>query len=286
MNIKTSIKENMSFFFMAPALIWQCFFFVLPMLIVVLLATMYHGSFSLIHYTSIMTIQHISVIGRSLATALITAMLCLFIGYPLTYFLTIFLKNKGRLPFFIFMLPFGVNFLVQIYAWLSILQSDGMINVLLSKIGIIKNTIPFDTYTAAIIVVMVYCYLPFMMLALHATLSKLDLELLEAAADLGSTPWQTFVRVTLPLSLDGVKTGFLLVMVPVFGEFAIPSLIGGGRYLFIGSLISHYFLVVRDPGLGAALTIVSGIVLFAAAYTVILFFNRVGGYYRSTLYEG
>jgi spermidine/putrescine transport system permease protein len=117
----------------------------------------------------------------------------------------------------------------------------------------------------AITLVMLYYYVPFMIMPLYTILEKIQPDILEASADLGATHWQTFRRITVPLSLSGIKTGVLLVFVPAFGDFVIPAIIGGSRDLFVGSLISHYFLVVRDAGLGAAFTMISGVVLIVCS---------------------
>jgi ABC-type spermidine/putrescine transport system permease subunit I len=146
-----------------------------------------------------------------------------------------------------------------------VLDHNGLINVVLLKLGIISEPLHIINNMKSIFVVMVYYYLPFMMMPLYSILEKIQHELLEASMDLGATHWQTFRRITIPLSMSGIKTGVFLVFVPAFGEFAIPSIIGGGQQMFVGSLISHYFLVARDSQLGAAFTVASGFVLMICA---------------------
>jgi ABC-type spermidine/putrescine transport system permease subunit I len=146
-----------------------------------------------------------------------------------------------------------------------VLDNNGLINTFLLRAGIIQEPLHLVNNMRAIFVVMVYYYLPFMMMPLYSILEKIQHELLEASMDLGATHWQTFKRITIPLSMSGIKTGVFLVFVPAFGEFAIPSIIGGGQQMFVGSLISHYFLVARDNQLGAAFTILSGFILLICA---------------------
>ena len=145
------------------------------------------------------------------------------------------------------------------------LDYNGLINTALLKMGVIQEPLHMINNMYAIIVVMIYYYLPFMMMPLYSILEKIQHDMLEASMDLGATHWQTFKRITIPLSMSGVKTGVFLVFVPAFGEFAIPAIIGGGQQMFVGSLVSHYFLAARDNQLGAAFTMLSGFVLLICA---------------------
>jgi spermidine/putrescine transport system permease protein len=162
---------------------------------------------------------------------------------------------------FFLTLPFWVNFLVQVYAWYFLLEYKGLINNFLLKLGIINEPLILASSLFAVFLVMVYCYLPFMIMPLYSMLEKIDPRLLEASSDLGATSWQTFYRITLPLSSPGIKTGFLLVLIPAFGEFVIPSLLGGSKYMLVGTLISYFFLVARNNAYGSAFTCLSGLAL-------------------------
>ncbi|BDC34864.1 hypothetical protein Noda2021_08220 [Candidatus Dependentiae bacterium Noda2021] len=143
------------------------------------------------------------------------------------------------------------------------------------KLGIISSPIAFLNSLFAIYMVMVYCYLPFMIFPLYTILEKLDRRLLEASSDLGASAWNTFRHVTLPLSVPGMRTGFFLVFVPAFGELVIPVLLGGGRYLFVGPLISQFFLSARDIARGSAFTIMSGFVLATCAILLMWVLKRL-----------
>ncbi len=192
--------------------------------------------------------------------------ICLLCAYPVAYFLALKVGGRWKNPLlFLLTLPFWTNFLIQIYSWVFVLDHNGLINTILLKIGIIQEPLHLINNMAAIFVVMVYYYLPFMMMPLYSILEKIQHELLEASMDLGATHWQTFTRITVPLSRSGIKTGVFLVFVPAFGEFAIPAIIGGGQHMFVGTLVSHYFLVSRDNEIGAAFTMISGIVLIICA---------------------
>lgn len=145
---------------------------------------------------------------------------------------------------------------------------------MLLNLGLISTPLMLSNNALAIFVVMLYCYLPFMIMPLYSSLEKIDPNLLEASADLGAAPWQTFWRITAPLSLPGVRTGILLVLVPTFGEFAIPALIGGSKSLYVGSLISYFYLVARDNSLGSAFTVFSGFALLIVAILVMYLFTQ------------
>jgi len=263
------ISRSVPLFYSLPAILWQVLFLCIPLAVIVYFSFTHQTdmyAFTMMQYTSVFNMVHFKVIIRSLLMALGTAGICLLLAYPVAYFLALRVSERWKkiLLFFV-TLPMWTNFLVQIYAWFFLLERSGLINKALININVISTPLHLSNNMFAVFLVMIYCYLPFMVMPLYSTLEKLDLSLLEASADLGATPWETFVRVTLPLSLPGIRTGFLLVLVPAFGEFAIPALIGGSKYLMVGSLISYYFLIARNSALGAAFTCLSGSVLFVVA---------------------
>lgn len=275
MNIKEKITQgiahNMSFVFTTPAVLWQILFLYIPLILIVY-ASFYRGigaawyDFTYEHYFSLFTVNYFMIIGRSVGVAFGVALLCLFLAYPIAYFLALKVGRRWKnLLLFLLTLPFWTNFLIQVYSWVFVLDHNGLINTILLKIGLISEPLHMVNSTKAIFLVMVHYYLPFMIMPLYSVLEKIQKDVLEASMDLGATHWQTFTRITIPLSLSGIKTGFFLVFVPAFGEFVIPSLIGGAKYMFVGSLVSHYFLVARDSQLGSAFTLLSGLVLLACA---------------------
>jgi len=249
-------------------LLWQVLFLLVPLAMTVYLGFVSDsgGVLTLENYRTIFDTAHLHIILRSVFSALLTAFVALVVAYPVAYFLAL-RAGRWKAPLLFFAaVPFWTNFLVQIYAWFFMLERNGVINTLFGFLGIP----PFVTTNSfvAVFIVMVYCYLPFMLMPIYMVLERLDEHLLEASSDLGAPPWKTFLRVTLPLSVPGIRTGLLLVLIPAFGEYTIPALLGGAHHMFVGSLIHYYALVARDSGMGAAFTGVSGIVLLGVAVAV------------------
>ncbi len=262
--LSSFLAKELPFFYSLPAVVWQFFFMVAPALIIIGLsftdATVW-WRISLVQYQHLIASPYFKIIGRSLLLAISTAITGLVCAYPVAYFLVFRARRFKHIMLFLLTLPFWVNFLVQIYAWYFLLERNGLINALLLRLGIITEPLLLSTSLFAVFLVMVYCYLPFVIMPLYSTLEKINPSLLEASSDLGATPWQTFSRVTVPLSMPGIKTGLLLVLIPAFGEFVIPALIGGSKYMLVGSLISYYFLVARNDSAGAAFTCLSALML-------------------------
>jgi ABC-type spermidine/putrescine transport system permease subunit I len=183
-------------------------------------------------------------------------------AFPVAYFIALRAQEKYRnILLFLLTVPFWTSFLVQAYAWFFLLDRFGVINKILQFIGLINDPLPLSNSLLAILFVMIYCYLPFMILPIYTVLQKIDKRVLEASYDLGATYWQTMRAITFPLSLSGIQVGSLLVLVPSFGEFIIPVLMGGSKYLFVGPLISHYILVSHNSHVGAAFMFLSGFIL-------------------------
>ena len=270
------LKEQSSFFVAIPALVWQALFLYIP-LFFIFCASFFKqwfvftwSDFTLENFSIVLTSVHARIILWSLLQSFGVAVVCLLLGYPVAYFFAVRMRRWKDLFLFFLTLPFWTNFLVQAYAWFFILERDGLLHVALRAIGI---DVPIQILHTpiAVFLVMVYCYLPFMIVPLYSVLEKFNASLLEASADLGATPAKTFFKVTFPLTMSGVRTGFFLVLVPAFGEYAIPAIVGGGKRLYAGGLIASYFLEVRKPALGAAFTVLSGM----AILLVVLLLNRI-----------
>ncbi|MGK7865952.1 ABC transporter permease subunit [Falsiroseomonas sp. E2-1-a20] len=193
---------------------------------------------------------------RSLRVAAVSATLCLLVGYPMALAIARAPQRQRNLLLMLVILPFWTSFLLRVTAWIGILQDQGWLNGLLLGLGLIAEPIQLLYTDAAMYLGITYCYLPFMVLPLYATLSKLDPSLLEAAEDLGAPPWRAFLAVTLPLSMPGIVAGFLLVFIPVVGEFVIPELLGGPGAQLIGRVLWTEFFQNRDWPLASALAIV------------------------------
>ncbi len=193
---------------------------------------------------------------NSVWVGLVCTFLCLLIGYPMAYAIAT-APERWRVPLLmLIILPFWTSFLIRVYAWIGILKNNGLLNNFLISMGVIDEPLTILHTPLAVYIGIVYSYLPFMVLPLYATLSRLDLTLLEAAADLGCRPWRAFVRVTLPLSLSGILAGSLLVFIPAVGEFVIPDLLGGPDSLMVGRMLWTEFFSNKDWPLASALALV------------------------------
>ena len=193
---------------------------------------------------------------NSIWVASVSTLFCLLLGYPIAYAIARSNPSARNILMLLIVLPFWTSFLLRVYAWIGILKNNGLLNNFLIWIGAIDQPIQMLQTDFAVYVGIVYSYLPFMILPLYANLEKMDLTLLEAAADLGCKPWQGFLKVTLPLSLPGVRAGCLLVFIPAVGEFVIPSLLGDPGMLMIGKVLWTEFFNNRDWPIASAVAIV------------------------------
>jgi len=208
---------------------------------------------------------------KSLEIAGVSTMLLLLIGYPLAYGIARSPRGLQPLLVMLVVLPFWTSFLIRVYAWINILQRDGLLNDVLMRLHVIGAPIAWLSTDTAIYIGVVYSYLPFMVLPLYASLEKIDPSLLEAAADLGCPRWKAFWRVTLPLSWPGVAAGALLCFIPITGEFVIPDLLGGSRTLMIGQTLWTEFFSNRDWPVASAIAVA----LLALLLVPILFYERL-----------
>ncbi len=192
----------------------------------------------------------------SLKYALITTVLCLVVGYPFAYYMARSPKHLQPMLLMLIMLPFWTSFLLRIYAWKTLLVSNGVINNILMSLHIIDTPLLMMNNSFSLIIGMVYSYLPFMILPLYANLSKLDLRYLEAAADLGASPFKAFWLITVPLSKAGIIAGSMLVFIPAVGEYVIPELLGGPSTLMIGRVLWDEFFSNNDWPMASAVAVV------------------------------
>jgi spermidine/putrescine transport system permease protein len=177
-------------------------------------------------------------------------------GFPLAYYIARATPRRQGIWLLLVMIPFWTNFLVRTYAWMFILRTEGLLNTLLLKVGLIATPIELLYSNTAVVIGLVYGYLPFMVLPLYVALERVDRTLIEAAWDLYATRWAVFWRIIFPLARPGVMAGCLLVFIPSLGAFLTPDLLGGARSMMIGNLIQHEFRVARDWPLGAAISCV------------------------------
>ncbi|WP_404426291.1 ABC transporter permease subunit [Thalassospira australica] len=198
---------------------------------------------------------YISAYLNSIRIAAISTVVTLLIGYPMAYGIA---RAQGSLRSVLLMmviLPFWTSFLIRVYAWIGILDREGLINALLLNLGIISEPLIMRQTEFAVYIGIVYTYLPFMILPLYSTLEKMDVSLIEAALDLGCKPWKAFMKVTLPLSMPGILAGSLLVFIPSVGEFVIPELLGGPNTLMIGRTLWNEFFANRDWPIASSVAI-------------------------------
>jgi putrescine transport system permease protein len=207
---------------------------------------------------------------NSIWVAGVSTLLCLLLGYPMAYAIARSQSSTRNILLLLVILPFWTSFLLRVYAWIGILKNNGLINNTLMALGVIDQPIQMLQTDFAVYVGIVYSYLPFMILPLYANLEKMDLTLLEAAADLGCRPWKSFLKVTLPLSLPGIIAGCLLVFIPAVGEFVIPALLGDPGMLMIGKVLWTEFFNNRDWPVASAVAI--ALLLFLVI--PIMFFQR------------
>jgi putrescine transport system permease protein len=214
--------------------------------------------------------QYVLAYLSSIKIAVIATLFTLLIGYPMAYVISRMSPAARNVAMMLVVLPSWTSFLIRVYAWIGILDRNGLLNQLLLKLGVIDAPLQILYTPTAAYIGIVYCYLPFMVLPLYANLVKLDNRLLEAAYDLGAKPWQAFARITLPLSRSGIIAGCMLVMIPAVGEFVIPEMLGGPDTLMIGRVLWGEFFNNRDWPLASAVAIVMLLLLLVP----IIIFNR------------
>lgn len=227
-----------------------------------------HG-LALANYVRAVRPIYLVILLRSFGLALATTVLCLLASYPVAYWLGLVVPARWRnLLLVLVILPFWTSFLVRMYAWVFMLRTEGLLNLLLARFGV--GPLPLLYNDFAVLLGQVYGELPFMILPLYASLEKLDRSLLEAAADLGAVPFRTLLRVTLPLTRPGIVAGCVLVFIPSLGAYLAPDLLGGARTVYVGNLIQSQFAVARDMPFGSALSFLLSLLVLA----LLLVFRR------------
>lgn len=249
-----------------PYIAWAVLMLVLPMALIALYSFTRYGnsiiSFSLTieHYIKFFTDpDFLLVLWRSLMIALKTTVICLFLGYPLAYFISRCTERMQNILVLCITLPTWINMLVRTYAWIGLLSEGSIIHKILSFFGLGGTELLYTE--GAVLLGLVYNFLPFMILQINTSLCKMDHSLLAAAGDLGANHVQTFLRVTLPLSMPGVINGITLVFLPAVSSFFIPKLLGGGQYFLIGNLIENQFITVGEWNFGSAVSMIMAAIM-------------------------
>ncbi|PGV30501.1 spermidine/putrescine ABC transporter permease PotB [Bacillus cereus] len=262
-----------------PTVAWLLIFFLIPLVFVLGFAFMQRGAygtvemqFTLENISRVFDPLYLGTLWETVKIAVITTVICLLIGYPFAYTITIVVRKYRSILLLLATIPFWINFLVRSYAWIVILRSQGLVNTLLLKLGIISEPLNLLYNTPSVILGMVYSLLPFMILPVYAAIEQLDKRKLEAAYDLGATPIKAFWNITVPMTMSGIATGSILVFVSSIGMFVVSDVMGGSKVALIGNVIQNQFLGARDWPFGSALSII--VVLFS----VLLIYL----YYRAT----
>ncbi len=252
-----------------PPAAWLIVFFVVPLVVVFAYSFFERGTYGEIIYTFsfdnyIRAIDplYLSTLWRSIRLSLIATGISLLFGYPLAWYIASRGEQAKKILLVLLLVPFWTNFLVRTYAWIFILRTEGLMNSVLMGVGLTTSPIEILFTEIAVVIGLVYTYLPFMVLPIYVSVEKLDHRLIDAARDLGATSRQIFRNITLPLTRAGVISGCILVFVPCLGAYITPDLLGGAKSLMMGNLIQMQFLAARDWPFGAALSfLVMGIVL-------------------------
>ncbi|EGT3607243.1 TPA: ABC transporter permease [Clostridium perfringens] len=249
-------NKNLSFA-AYPYVVWSAIFIVIPLLLIVFFSftSKVDGRFvfSLENFQRLFEPIYFTVFIRSIWLAVLSTVLCLILGYPIAYIISKLPIKRRNMLILLFILPMWMNFLLRTYAWMAILGRDGLINTLLSYIGI--GPIKMLYTDGAILLGMVYNFLPFMVIPIYTVLIKIDKNLVNAAYDLGANKAQAFRKVILPLSIPGIISGITMVFMPAVSNFVIPNLLGGGKYMLVGNLIEQQFTTIGNWNFGSALSI-------------------------------
>lgn len=216
---------------------------------------------------------YVEILLRSLRLAGIVVALSLVISYPAAFWVARFRGQRKSFVLFLVTLPFFASLIIRVYAWMLILRPTGFLNLVLESAGVIDAPLQIIFTEVSVVAGLVYILLPFMLLPIYASVEKLDPALVQASQDLGATPWQTFRRVVLPLTLPGVVGGSLIVFIPAFGNFVVPALLGGAKVMLVGNIIEQQFLAARNWPFGAALAM---LILGTVLVLMLIYVLRIG----------
>ena len=247
----------------APHMVWAVLFIIAPLIFVVYYAfTDSEGSFTFENIGELFQASYLEVFLRSLCFAFLATVLCLLIAYPIAYFMSKASPKTQKILIMLVMLPQWLNFLIRTYSWMALLEDTGIINSIVGVFGL--EPLHMINTSGAVILGMVYNYLPYMIIPLHSVISKIDVRLLEAASDLGCSPFRVIYRVVFPLSISGVVSGVTMVFVPSISTFYISQKLGGGNFDLIGDTIERQFQTAYNYNLGAAMSFVLMLIILAS----------------------
>lgn len=253
---------NLRSWLLLPARMWMALLFAVPLCIVLAYSFLTRGVYggverpwTLEAYQRLGDSLYFAILLRSLAIAVVSTAVCLVLAFPVALFISRASRHKN-LYLQLVMLPFWTSFLIRTYSWIFLLRDTGLINTALKFTGIIHSPLPLLYNDGAVMLGLVYGYLPFMVLPIYSSLERLDPSMLEAAADLGARPFSTLCLVILPLSKSGIIAGSVLVFIPCLGAYITPDLLGGGRTVLVGNLVQNQFTTAHDWAFGSAVSVV------------------------------
>ncbi len=280
MNSEKIIEKKLnlqSWLLSLPALCWLIFFFLIPYLIILLYsffkADIYDiiPVFTLDSYKEVFSLDYLKSFYISFRLAVITTILCLVIGYPVAYYIARSTERLKNILLVLIIIPFWTNFIIRIFSWRIFLSPEGVLNNILIHFSAIETPLRLLRTNFAVILVMVYVYLPYMILPLYSVIEKLDFTLLDAAMDLGANRFKAFFKITLPLSKQGILAGSILVFIPALGAYIIPQLVGSQSSLYIGQIITYKIKnIPRNWPLASALSLI--LLLVISGFLIIFYY--------------
>ncbi|MBE6043064.1 MAG: ABC transporter permease [Clostridium thermopalmarium] len=263
-----------------PVTLWMLAFFIVPLILILIVSFSSRGEtgniifkFTLNNYARIFNKLYITIFIKSLLIGLATTVICLVLGYPFAFIIARAGKRLKPLFLLLIILPFWTNSLVRTYAMIILLRTEGILNHILLGIGLINEPLHLMYNNIAVMIGMLYMMFPFMVLPLYSSIEKLDMSLLEAADDLGASPLNKFLKITLPLTKGGILSGSLLVFVPTLGLFFITDLMGGSKVVLMSNLVKNQFLTARDWPFGSAISVILMIVMII----LIFYYTKFSG---------
>ena len=274
------MKNKSKFLYLSPIIIYAIVLILFPILYILFLSFQtndnYGGiiySLTLNNYIKIFDIVYLRVLFKSAAIAFITTVICILISYPFCIFISEKKPNVQKILITLVMVPFLTNSLIRTYGWIVLLRKEGVFNSILQALNICDGPISFMYNNLGVFIGLVYTLLPFMILPVYSSVSKIDKKVLEASEDLGANAYHTFTKVILPQTLPGIFNGSLMVFIPAIGMFFIADLLGGGKIMLVGNLIKNQFLVSRNWPFGAAISIF----LIVITFLLVKLYKKTGG---------
>lgn len=272
-----------------PVLLWLCLFLIVPMLIVVVISFMgrdVNGNvvfdFNLESYATFFDPLYLGIYWDTIVLSVVTTVVCLLLSYPLAYYIANAGPKMQTWGLALITIPFWINFLIRTYAWVLLLRTQGIVNNLLIDLGFIQEPLQLLYTKGAVLLGMVYTFIPFMVLPIYVALEQMDKKLLEAASDLGATGWKSFWHITLPQTKSGIMTGAVLVYVSTSGMFVVTDILGGAKSAMISNIIQSQFLGARNWPFGSALSVIFVI----TSLILIVLFNKAMTSKHLTVKEG